>query len=92
TGQEMVMYEKESTQQKERIAKLVENGADIHDIRKQQEVLDETTQMLPDCKVRLAKAHRELAEMIASIGTQDADCEEMALATSTLESTLVYLS
>jgi hypothetical protein len=35
TGQELVMYQKESIKQKERIANLEESGADIHDIRKQ---------------------------------------------------------
>src|SRR4051794_10873909 len=30
----------------------------------QREVLEETTIMIPDCKKRLAAAHRELAEMV----------------------------
>jgi hypothetical protein len=64
TGQELVMYQKEYEKQKERIAKMVENNTDAHDIRKQNEVLDETVLMLPDCKKRLTRAYKELQEML----------------------------
>jgi hypothetical protein len=33
-------------------------------------VLDETTQMLPDCKSRLLKAHGDLAAMIEQLVSQ----------------------
>jgi tubulin-specific chaperone A len=58
------MYQKEYEKQQDRIAKLVQDNADVHDIRKQNEVLDETTMMIPDCKKRLAKAFKELQDML----------------------------
>lgn len=35
TGQELVMYQKESKTQQQRIDNLISSNADIHDIRKQ---------------------------------------------------------
>jgi tubulin-specific chaperone A len=64
TSQELVMYQKEYETQKAHIAKLIATNADIHDIRKQNEVLDETSMMLPDCKQRLVKAFKELQDML----------------------------
>ncbi|KAJ3124417.1 hypothetical protein HK098_001146 [Nowakowskiella sp. JEL0407] len=61
------MYKKEAIQQQAVIDKLVADAKDIHDIRKQKEVLEETTQMIPDCENRLQAAHRELALQIEEI-------------------------
>lgn len=36
------------------------SGKDIHDIRKQEEVLQESVMMVPDCQRRLVKAFDEL--------------------------------
>lgn len=88
TGQELVMYQKEKEKQKERIVNLIKNGADSHDISKQNEVLEETVLMLPDCKARLVKAHKELTDLVALLlqaqteaGTEAAEVpEEITLA------------
>ncbi|XP_058445799.1 tubulin-specific chaperone A [Malaya genurostris] len=63
-SKEKTVYEKEVDTQRNRIEKLKANGADDHDIRKQEEVLQESMMMVPDCQRRLAKAYEELNEML----------------------------
>ncbi|KAJ3310869.1 hypothetical protein HDV04_004562 [Boothiomyces sp. JEL0838] len=64
TGQELGMYEKEAQKQRDHIQKLQDQNADIHDINKQKEVLEETLMMLPDTKKRLFAAYKDLVEML----------------------------
>lgn len=63
-SKEKVVYEKEVITEQNRIEKLKAAGSDDHVIRKQEEVLQESMMMIPDCQRRLAKAHEELAEML----------------------------
>lgn len=65
-AKEKVTYEKESEQQRERIQKYKDQGKDDYDIRKQEEVLQESLMMVPDCQRRLAKAHEELTKILES--------------------------
>jgi tubulin-specific chaperone A len=50
--------------QQKRIDKLIADEADEADVRKQKEVLEETVQMIPDVKRRLAAAVQELSTMV----------------------------
>lgn len=59
-AKEKVVYEKEAEQQKNRIEKLKDEGQDEHNIRKQEEVLQESLMMVPDCQRRLVKAYADL--------------------------------
>lgn len=63
-SKEKTVYEKEVITQRNRIDKLKTEGADDHVLRKQEEVLQESMMMVPDCQRRLAKAFEELSEMI----------------------------
>lgn len=63
-AKEKVTYEKESEQQRERIQKYKDQGKDGYDIRKQEEVLQESLMMIPDCQRRLAKAYEELKKIL----------------------------
>lgn len=63
-SKEKVVYEKEVVTQQNRIDKLKAAGSDDHVLRKQEEVLQESMMMIPDCQRRLAKAHEELSEMV----------------------------
>ncbi|XP_063982400.1 tubulin-specific chaperone A [Diachasmimorpha longicaudata] len=65
-AKEKVTYEKEVTLQKERIQKYKDQGKDSHDIRKQEEVLQESLMMIPDCQRRLVKASEELKKILES--------------------------
>ncbi|XP_070541816.1 tubulin-specific chaperone A-like [Ptychodera flava] len=63
-NKEKAMYEKEVVDQDEKIKKMEADGKDEYDIKKQKEVLQESKQMIPDCKKRLATAHSELTTMV----------------------------
>ncbi|XP_059062098.1 tubulin-specific chaperone A [Achroia grisella] len=59
-AKEKVVYEKEAELQKNRIQKIKDEGQDEHNIRKQEEVLQESLMMVPDCQRRLIKAFADL--------------------------------
>ncbi len=58
----MESYEKEAQKQQEKINKLKSDGTDPHTIKKQEEVLAETLQMIPDTKKRLDIAKKDLQD------------------------------
>lgn len=58
----MQSYEKEAEKQREKINKMKGDNADVHDIKKQEEVLAETLHMLPDTSKRLETAKLDLVE------------------------------
>lgn len=63
-AKEKVIYELEAVQQRARIEKFKKEGKDEYDIRKQEEVLQESLMMVPDCQRRLAKAIEELQNIV----------------------------
>lgn len=63
-SKEKVVYEREVITEQNRTEKLKAAGSDDHVLRKQEEVLQESMMMIPDCQRRLAKAHEELSEML----------------------------
>ncbi|XP_076276863.1 tubulin-specific chaperone A-like [Lasioglossum baleicum] len=63
-AKEKVTYEKEAAQQRERIQKLQEQDKDGYDVKKQEEVLQESLMMVPDCQRRLVKASEELKKIL----------------------------
>ncbi|XP_076181908.1 tubulin-specific chaperone A-like [Ptiloglossa arizonensis] len=63
-AKEKVTYEKEAAQQRERIQKLKDQDKDGYDIKKQEEVLQESLMMVPDCQRRLVKAFEELKKIL----------------------------
>ncbi|KAJ2938462.1 hypothetical protein O0L34_g15699 [Tuta absoluta] len=63
-AKEKVVYEKEAEQQRNRVQKLKEQGDDEHNIRKQEEVLQESLMMVPDCQRRLVKAFDDLKSIL----------------------------
>lgn len=65
-AKEKTTYEREAEQQKIRIQKLKDQGKDEYDIRKQEEVLNESLMMVPDCQRRLVVAYDELNNILES--------------------------
>ncbi|XP_024894158.1 tubulin-specific chaperone A [Temnothorax curvispinosus] len=63
-AKEKITYEKEAAQQRERVQKLKEQDKDNYDIKKQEEVLQESLMMVPDCQRRLVKAFEELKKIL----------------------------
>lgn len=59
-AKEKTVYEREAEQQKARIEKYKADGKDEYEVRKQEEVLQESLMMVPDCQRRLVKAYDEL--------------------------------
>ena len=62
---EVKSYEKELVDQNNKIAKMREDGKDIYDIRKQEEVLAETEMMIPDSKNRCDESIQNLQKFLA---------------------------
>lgn len=73
-AKEKVTYEKEADLQRNRIQRFKQEGKDEYDIRKQEEVLQESLMMVPDCQRRLAKAIEELKSILDS----EQDLKELA--------------
>jgi tubulin-specific chaperone A len=86
-GKELVFYESETIKQEARIQALVDSGADDHDIRKQQEVLKETTDMFPDVKKRLEKSVLELQNLVSVMSKSEvfSNSEEFLAASQVLQ-------
>ncbi|CAJ0835971.1 6727_t:CDS:2, partial [Entrophospora sp. SA101] len=57
-------YQKELVQQQNHIDRMVQQGYNEYDVKKQKEVLDETVQMIPDCKNRLNEAYKVLKDLV----------------------------
>ncbi|KAI9331149.1 tubulin binding cofactor A [Pilaira anomala] len=72
---ESLGYDKEAETQQKRIDNLIASGADEYDVRKQKEVLDETLQMIPDVKKRLAQAYQDLQNYLEN--EENADIDEL---------------
>jgi tubulin-specific chaperone A len=58
---EFSSYEEELVIEQARLEKLRDAGADIHDLKKQEEVIAETNSMLPNTRKRLQEAVEDLA-------------------------------
>lgn len=71
-AKEKVTYEKEAAQQRDKIQQLKEQDKDGYDIKKQEEVLQESLMMVPDCQRRLVKAFDELKNILET----EADLKE----------------
>ncbi|KAJ1436176.1 tubulin binding cofactor A-domain-containing protein [Ochromonadaceae sp. CCMP2298] len=61
---EVDSYEKEVIVNEGRIQKMNDDGKDPYDIRKQEEVLQESYMMIPDSKARLEKTILDLMGMV----------------------------
>lgn len=65
-AKEKAMYEKEAELQRLKVEKMKEEGKDEYEIKKQEEVLQESVMMVPDCRKRLFAAHADLKNIIES--------------------------
>lgn len=83
-AKEKVMYEKEADWERARIQTFKDKGKDEHDIRKQEEVLQESLMMIPDCQRKLFKAFEELKNILET-EIDLADKEEYITAQKILE-------
>ncbi|KAL8577990.1 hypothetical protein ACOMHN_048766 [Nucella lapillus] len=82
---EKKMYENEAKQLEEKVCKLKTDGADEYVVRKQQEVLQESKQMVPDTLKRLKNAHQELDCLMKDVEEDLAETEEYKAAVAVLQ-------
>lgn len=64
---EVASYEKEVINNESRIQKMRDEGKDEYDIRKQEEVLQESYMMVPDSNARLETAIAELSNLLVRL-------------------------
>eukprot|EP00163_Fabomonas_tropica_P006055 TRINITY_DN15678_c0_g1_i2.p1 TRINITY_DN15678_c0_g1~~TRINITY_DN15678_c0_g1_i2.p1 ORF type:complete len:114 (+),score=29.71 TRINITY_DN15678_c0_g1_i2:194-535(+) len=65
---DLIYYEKEYNQQAAKVQKMKDDGKDEYDIKKQEEVLEETNAMMPEARTRLEKAHADLEQAVVGDG------------------------
>merc|ERR1712159_279616 len=63
-AKELVMYKKENEKLQAVVTKLEEEGACSHDIKKQQEVLEENLNIIPSAIARLQQAYDNLCVLL----------------------------
>ena len=65
---EVAAYEKEAQEQEAKVQGMKAEGKDPYDIKKQEEVLQESYMMIPDSKARLAAAVEDLKAFLVRVG------------------------
>ena len=84
---EVASYEKEVLTNEARVQKMRDDGKDIYDIRKQEEVLQESYMMVPDSKARCETAIAELQNVLEEFNDdQDLDAALVKEAKELVES------
>ncbi|XP_076067793.1 tubulin binding cofactor A [Oratosquilla oratoria] len=58
------MYEKEAEQIQEKIKKMQDEGQELYYIKKQDQLLQETLTVIPDCQKRLNNAYQDLKALV----------------------------
>eukprot|EP01027_Heterolobosea_sp_BB2_P027175 GEZU01042426.1.p2 GENE.GEZU01042426.1~~GEZU01042426.1.p2 ORF type:complete len:121 (-),score=57.26 GEZU01042426.1:113-475(-) len=83
---ELQSYQKEEIRERERLRKMEEEG--VEEGRRQQQitVIDETTQMIPNCRNRVEKSYNELKNFVTENEEAEgiAGTEELAQAKAAL--------
>mmetsp|Transcript_23436 Transcript_23436/g.56939 ORF Transcript_23436/g.56939 Transcript_23436/m.56939 type:complete len:124 (-) Transcript_23436:99-470(-) len=78
THKELLAYVQEEKDQRDRIELMKGSGQDVHDIKQQQEVLNDTLNVLPDTMCRLQKAHEDLADILVDASMELGVPDEIA--------------
>ncbi|KAL4422088.1 hypothetical protein ABPG77_001556 [Micractinium sp. CCAP 211/92] len=79
-AKEMAMYEQEVAAEQAKVQRLKDSGADPHDIKYAENILAESSAMLPDTRQRLEEALQELQGLVEEFSSSLADSEELAQA------------
>eukprot|EP01028_Stygiella_incarcerata_P012441 TRINITY_DN765_c0_g1_i1.p1 TRINITY_DN765_c0_g1~~TRINITY_DN765_c0_g1_i1.p1 ORF type:complete len:116 (+),score=36.02 TRINITY_DN765_c0_g1_i1:118-465(+) len=67
TLKEWEMYRQEVIRERDRLGQLKQKGADEYDIRKQEEVVQESLMMIPDSKQRLEEGSADLSRILSRV-------------------------
>ncbi|XP_027197167.1 tubulin-specific chaperone A-like [Dermatophagoides pteronyssinus] len=68
-------YEQELIRESERLNKMRELQKDEYEINKQQEIINETAMLLPDCQKRITAAYHDLQQLVEGMGEDYAENE-----------------
>ncbi|PSC69684.1 Tubulin-folding cofactor A [Micractinium conductrix] len=79
-AKELSMYEQEVATEQAKVAGLKERGADKHDIKYAENILAESTAMLPDTRQRLEEALQELQGLVEEFSGSLAGSAELTQA------------
>ncbi|KAK7082919.1 hypothetical protein SK128_011441 [Halocaridina rubra] len=91
TCKEKISYEKEAEQIQEKIAKMQEEGQDVYYIKKQDQLLQETLTVIPDCQKRLNAAYHDLKALVDT-ETELEEAEEYQAAKVTVEESAGHIT
>ncbi|KAK6633829.1 hypothetical protein RUM43_001422 [Polyplax serrata] len=83
-AKEKTCYDKEANEQRVRVQKLKDDNKEEYYIKKQEEVLQETLMMVPNCQRRLEKAFEELKNILRDEKDLE-NTDEYSLAKKALE-------
>ena len=61
---EIQYYEREANDQNKHIQSMKEKNEDPYDINKQQQVLEETLNIIPHCKIKLSESIEQMEQLI----------------------------
>merc|ERR1712193_318677 len=84
-GKEKLSYRKEADMQREKIEKMKVEGKDEADIKKMNEVMQESLMMIPDCHRRLEKAVNELKPLHEELEKEFPESKEVTEAKTAIE-------
>eukprot|EP00761_Pharyngomonas_kirbyi_P011743 gb/GECH01011769.1/.p1 GENE.gb/GECH01011769.1/~~gb/GECH01011769.1/.p1 ORF type:complete len:112 (+),score=42.60 gb/GECH01011769.1/:1-336(+) len=86
TLKELKSYAKEEDQEKQRLSKLQEDGADESRLKQQKQVIEETSMMIPHCRTRLEKGFAALEKFLNENDSElDKESEQYQSAQEALE-------
>ncbi|PNH02349.1 Tubulin-specific chaperone A [Tetrabaena socialis] len=81
---ELGYYEKERDKEQSRVDKMKADGAEASDLKQAENVLQESTMMIPQTRQRLEAALAELQSFVSENEEDIKDTEELTLAKETL--------
>ncbi|XP_071540482.1 tubulin-specific chaperone A [Panulirus ornatus] len=88
---EKISYEKEAEQIQDKIKKMQEEGQEVYYIKKQDLLLQETQNVIPDCQKRLNAAYQDL-KAIVDAETELEEAEEYQAAKTTIEDCSAHIT
>ncbi|ROT78976.1 tubulin-specific chaperone A [Penaeus vannamei] len=91
TYKEKISYEKEAEQIQEKIRKMQEEGQEVYYIKKQDQLLQETQNVIPDTQKRLNAAYHDLKTLVET-ETELEEAEEYLAAKAVIEESASHIT
>ncbi|XP_050732730.1 tubulin-specific chaperone A-like [Eriocheir sinensis] len=88
---ELISYQKEAEQIQEKIKKMQDEGQDVYYIKKQDLLLQETQNVIPDCQKRFNAAFQDLKTIVDEEKSVE-ESEEYQAAAASLQDTSSHVT